>query len=63
MSGTIVTKYVCDLCAKPAEEKGQVALPLGWVKVVIESRFVERDFTDKHVCKSCVGEIVMMAKK
>ena len=63
MSVIIVTKYVCDICSNTAEEKGASTLPLGWVKVVIENRYVDRDFTDKHVCKSCVGEIVMMAKK
>lgn len=62
MSGTTVTKYLCDLCDAKAEEVGS-RVPAGWVKIIIENRYVDRDFTDKHVCPSCVGVIVKGAAK
>lgn len=57
MSNTIITKYTCDICGRNAEEKGASTVPSGWAKIVVENKYCDRDFTDKHVCTSCVGEI------
>lgn len=56
MSDSVVHHFKCDLCAAEGQTSSG-SLPAGWVKVVIENRYVDRDFTDKHVCRGCVNVI------
>jgi hypothetical protein len=49
-------EYTCDICSG---RSGEVeSLPKKWAKVVVENKYVDRDFTDKHVCDECCKEIV-----
>jgi ribosomal protein L40E len=62
VSVTTVAKYVCDLCGAKDDGAGSSFPPQGWVKIVVEDYYVERSFTDKHVCKKCAHEIAEAAK-
>ena len=63
MSNVVVTKYACDLCGRKIEAVGTYSLPKGWVKIVVENLFLDRDWTDKHVCEKCVEEITSKETK
>ena len=63
MTCSTINRYLCDLCSQKAADTETNLLPTGWVKVVIESRYLDRDFTDKHVCLHCVAEIAREAAK
>ena len=63
MSRIDIARYICDLCGSNAEETGQYAIPTGWAKITIENKYLDRDFTDKHVCQDCVIAIKSFAKE
>ena len=52
----------CDLCGT-AKTVADWDMPKGWVVVVLENPYVDRDFYDRHVCDSCAKQIVLKAGK
>lgn len=56
MSVETTTKYYCDICQTIGKSKTG-GIPDGWVLIVVENKYVDRDFTDKHVCDKCANEI------
>lgn len=53
--------FSCDLC-----DRNQITeandLPTGWVNLSIESKFIDRCWTEKHICKECVSQIAKQSK-
>jgi hypothetical protein len=55
MSTRKTLEFTCDICAA---RSGEVScLPKGWAKIIVENKYVDRDFHDKHVCDGCARKI------
>jgi ribosomal protein L37AE/L43A len=48
------TEYIftCEICGDTGKT-GSGKPPANWVEISVENRYVDRDFTDKHVCDEC----------
>ena len=55
--GTKATyETTCDLCGNSTKHDTD-GVPKGWMNFLIENRYVDRDFTEKHICNKCAKEI------
>jgi len=61
MGITRTDEFMCDLCGTK-ETVAHGMTPEGWAKVTIENRYVDRDFTDKCLCGTCVSEVLRSVK-
>lgn len=60
----IKTSYeiTCNLCGNTHKGDSNV-LPRFWLNMLIENPYVDRDFTEKHICNCCALDIHDRHKK
>ena len=57
-----LVKYRCDVCAKEETVLASTGVR-GWTEVCVENLYIDRDWTDKHICPKCSTEIANQVAK
>ena len=61
MSSESKVIFSCNLCHNKKESGS--ALPSGWLNFLIEDKYVDRSFDERHICPDCVKDILIRSNK